>query len=195
MPLFTPQFIKDLFWSVILMFTLYGLINNPIVHPLTQPLPGNWSIELRQHRLLFGIAGHNYLVLRNQDGDIISELHGLATDPITKTWKYVGTRETDQLKVWQFDSPRNYEANKKSPGIVLKEGTKEETLTLWIKAEKCKKDINEKNLPYPPLGVAVRGDTENSNSVAYTLSLCIGADVTHIGWITPGSQKNLLDTK
>ena len=190
--LFTRLFIKDLFWSLIFLLIIYGVTHNPITRPKPQPIPGNWSIQIMQHPLYFGLAGHNYLALRNQNGDIINELHGLATDGTTGQWKYVGTKSSDILKVWEFNGPRYYLAEKKFPGKILTEGTLQDMKTLWNMARGCEKPINEKKLPYPMLGVKLNGDTENSNSVAYTLSLCMGLDARHVGLLTPGEKTNLL---
>jgi hypothetical protein len=190
--LFTRRFVKDILLISLIGSSLYVLINNPIVSPKPKQIKGLWSIELMQHPLIFGIAGHNYLVLRNENNDIIKELHGLATDSATGAWKYVGNKESDRLKVWEFNSPRYYLAQKNYAGITLKQGSRELETSVWRKAEPCKDDINKKNLPYPPYGVNIRGDTENSNSVAYTLIQCMGLDARHIGLITPGWKKNLL---
>jgi hypothetical protein len=184
---------KDILWSILFLLFLYGVTHNPYTHPIPQPLPGNWSIQLMQHQLLFGIAGHNYLALKDQNGDIVSEFHGLATDPVTKEWKYIGTRETDILQVWEFDGGREYEANKRLPGIILFEGDSVESKLLWNSAETCKAKINQAGINYPPLGFSLRNETENSNSVAYTLALCMGVDPKHLGLITPGDGRNLLE--
>lgn len=148
-----------------------------------------------QHPLLLGVAGHNYLVLRDENNVIQKELHGLATNSLTDTWKYYGTNATDKLKVWEFDDPHYYLAQKGYSGIVLYKGTKDEVEVLWSKALLCKEEINDRNYAYPPYGVKVGGDTENSNSVAYTLTLCMGLDAKHLGLITPGWGKNLLETQ
>lgn len=145
-----------------------------------------------QHPLVLGVAGHNYVALQNDSNIIQSELHGLATDPETNSWKYMGTKTTDVLRVWEFNSNEYYTISRNYPGIVLYKGTKEDTILLWEKAHACKEEINSKNIPYPPYGVKVTGDTENSNSVAYTLALCMGLNTKHLGLITPGATRNLL---
>ena len=190
--LFTRQFIKDLAFSLVFILCMYGIVHNPLTYPVPQPIPGNWSIQLMQHPLFFGLAGHNYLVVRNQDGDIVSELHGLATDTTTKKWKYVGMKSSDVLQVWKFDGPRYYLAEKGFSGILLNQGTQGEVESIWEKTTDCITLINAQNIPYPPFGVKVSGETENSNSVAYTLALCMGLDARHIGILTPGETKNLL---
>lgn len=195
MKLFTRQFVKDLIGSIVIITVLYFLIHNPITHPTPKPQPDNWSIQLMQHPLLLGLAGHNYLVLRDQTGNVVSELHGLATDPTTGEWKYVGNNKSDKLKVWEFDKKSYYLAEKNFPGIVLDEGHKDDISSIWNKAITCKDQINSRDIFYPPYGVNFRNETENSNSVAYTLSLCMGLTVKHLGLFTPGNGVDLLGTR
>lgn len=147
-----------------------------------------------QQPLVFGIAGHNFLTLRNENNAIVGELHGLATDNKTGEWKYIGNKDTDKLKVWYFKSPHDYITQKNYSGVVLYKGTKESTVNIWNHGVTCKDSINQQERMYPPYGVTMRGDTENSNSVAYTLVLCMGLDAEHLGLITPGWGKNLLQT-
>ena len=121
-------------------------------------------------------------------------MHGLATDPTTNSWKYIGIKETDLLKVWEFNGPRDYIAEKTYPGKVIFEGNADDAKAIWEKALSCKDEINKKEIYYPPFGFELRGETENSNSAAYTLLICMGFDSAHIGLITPGEKKNLLNT-
>jgi hypothetical protein len=188
----TPRFKKDIAISLFVILGIYTITHNPITHPTPKVESGLWSIQLMQHPLLFGLAGHNYLVLRNGGGEIVKELHGLATDATTNTWKYVGTNKSDILHAWEFNGPRDYLSSKEYPGIVLTSGNEETIQSVWSKGEGCVESINEKNIPYPPFGIRLQGETKNSNSVAYTLTLCMNLDVHHIGIFTPGFQENLL---
>lgn len=191
MKLFTPRFIKDLLLSVLFFILYYGLTHNTLVYPVTPLYKGVWSIEKLQYPLAMRLAGHNYLALRNTEGVIVAELHGLATDERTNTWKYVGTGNQEVLKVWEFDTSIFGTTKNILPGIVLRSGDKAMILELWDKARDCKNRINEKNIPYPPLGISLY-ETENSNAVAYTLTKCIGAENKHIGIIVPGEKTDLL---
>lgn len=193
MKLFTNRFIKDLFWSILFLLFVYYSTHNPIVRPQLKKTEGYWRIEKLQHPLVFGFAGHNYLALRSSENEIIHELHGLATDKNSGYWKYVGFNKNDLLKVWQFDGSRDYMSGKTYPGIVVAEGSEEEMKMIWQKGEACKEEINKKEIYYPPFGFKLRGETENSNSVTYTLLTCMGFDSRHIGLITPGEKRNLLD--
>lgn len=192
--LFTARFIKDLILIALFGFSLYALIHNPIVNPKPPVIEGKWSIQLMQHPLVFGVAGHNYLTLRDEKNTIRRELHGLATDKDNGGWKYYGTDRSDLLKVWEFSDPHYYLAQKNYAGTVLFEGSEENAKAVWEKGLVCKDEINAKNLPYPPYGIKVTGDTENSNSVAYTLALCMNLNPKHLGLITPGWGKNILET-
>lgn len=191
--LLSNRIAKDFLLSGLFVVFLYGVTHNPIVRPTPKPAPGIWSIQFMQHPLLFGFAGHNYLALRDDSGHIVSELHGLATDTTTGSWKYIGSDPKDVLKVWQFESSRYYLSEKKFPGVVMKEGTKDELFEIWNRAYPCKDTINNMNIPYPPYGFSLRNETTNSNSVAYTLASCMGLSTRHIGVFTPGSTSNLLN--
>ena len=186
------RYTRDFVLSGIFLFSIYGITHNPIVRPIPEPETGNWSIQFMQHPLLFGIAGHNYLALRDGSGAIVSELHGLATDPLTGGWKYIGSNRTDILQVWEFDSGRYYFAEKTFPGIILAQGDEKSMRAIWKQGESCKGRINAKKIPYPPYGISIRNETTNSNSVAYTLSRCMELDARHIGIWTPGSTMDLL---
>lgn len=195
MALFTRRFIKDIFLIIVLGVSLYVLTHNPITHPTPQVTQGLWSIQLMQQPLVFGIAGHNYLVLRDSNNLIKEELHGLATDYSTGAWKYIGNDETDILKVWEFTGPHFYLAQKNYSGVTLSYGNEITITGIWHKALPCVNEINNLHIHYPPYGMNMRGDTENSNSVAYTLTLCMGLNAEHLGLITPGWGKNLLDSR
>lgn len=190
--LFTRQFVKDLFWSALILAFLYTVTHNPLVRPVARAVDGNWSIQFRQHPLALGLAGHNYLALYDANGAIVSELHGLATDPSTSKWRYLSTRSTDLLKVWEFDTSKYYLAAKNLPGIILAEGTKDNMVSLWEEARGCKDPINIQNIRYPSFGFSIKNETLNSNSVAYTLAKCMNLDTRHIGLITPGATLDLL---
>lgn len=191
--LFTSRFIKDLIFLGLFLMAFYILTHNSIAYPRPVRTEGLYSIRLMQYPLVLGIAGHNYLTLRDDKNTIVKELHGLATDRTTNTWKYMGRNSSDVLKVWEFSSISKYVIQKSYAGVVLHTGAKEDVEIIWNKALICKDIINAKNIPYPPFGVNVRGDTENSNSVAYTLTLCMGLSTKHIGLFTPGSTRNLLE--
>jgi hypothetical protein len=196
MKLFTSRFVKDLFLIALFSVGFYILLHNPLTHPKLPENKGVWTIQLMQEPLVFGVAGHNYLVLRDDKNEIIKEFHGLATDSNGR-WEYIGHDANDTLQVWEFDGSHFYLSQKNFIGIVLYEGDKDAIIATWNRAESCKDAINAKHIPYPPYGVNIHGDTENSNSVAFTLAKCMQLDsnTKHLGLITPGWGKNLLDSR
>lgn len=193
MIIFKNRIEKDFFWSCIFILFLYFVINNPITHPIPKLETGEWAIEQIQKPIFFGTAGHNFLILRDEKGNIVSELHGLATNTTTGQTEFVTYNNTGKLKVWEFTKPKYNLSENKFAGNIIADGNKEEMNLLWGKARDCANKINEENISYPSFGFKLRGITENSNSVAYTLSLCMGLDIKHLGIISPGEKLNLLN--
>lgn len=185
--------IKDVIIIGLFSILFYTLTHNPLVRPEPLVSSGLWSIELHQKPLALGIAGHNYLVLRDDAGNVLFTLHGLPTDKRTGKWKYVGRNKEDILKVWEFGEEDEGEMTTASYGVSLLTTDKEEAVSRWAQAEECGKMIDIKSIPYPPFGIALRKDTENSNSVAYTLASCMNLKTSHVGLFTPGWGKNLLE--
>lgn len=190
--IFLSNVAKDAILSFVFLLFLYGSTHNQFTHPTPKPKPGNWSIQKMQHPLFFGFAGHNYLALRDPLGDIVYELHGLATDTGTGEWKYIGNTGKETLKVWEFEGPRDYFAEKHYPGVILAEGNKEDMMQLWEEARGCKDKINQKTYAYPAYGFSLKSQTTNSNSVAFTLIKCINKSARYMGIIVPGEGRNLL---
>ena len=191
MKLFTSRFIKDLLFSILFFIFYYALTHNQIAYPVPKIYKGTWSIEKLQYPLALRLAGHNYLALRNDKGEIIYELHGLATNKETNTWTYVGMGNNELLQVWKFDTSIFGTTKSVLPGIVLRTGNETLIVSLWEKAENCANRINQKNIPYPPLGISLY-ETENSNAVAHTLAKCMGLEDKRVGIIIPGEKTDLL---
>lgn len=183
---------KDIVIIFLFALLVYGATHNSIVRPKEIIPKGSWSIELRQRPLVMGIAGHNYIALRNDAGNIVGQLHGLPMDTETGEWKYVGRKKTDILRVFEFDEKNNNTDLMLGYGVILMTTNHEQVIAVWKKAQKCKDEINTLSLPYPPFGISLQDDTENSNSVAYTLLKCMNLDSPHLGLFTPGWGKNLL---
>ncbi len=187
------RIIKDVLIVLFSIIVFYTVTHNPITHPKAEGKRGVWSIELHQHPLVLGIAGHNYLALRDDRGVVEYELHGLPTDTRTGSWKYVGRSEYDMLKVWEFSTSTERKA-KNTPQVstVLLSADRDTVLALWNDARVCGARIDTLHLPYPPFGVSFKEDTRNSNSVAYTLSLCMNINPHRLGLLTPGWEMDLL---
>jgi hypothetical protein len=43
-------------------------------------MSGNYTIEFRQYPIVLNLAGHNYVVLKDGQGNVVREIHGLAAD-------------------------------------------------------------------------------------------------------------------
>ncbi|MEN9552338.1 MAG: hypothetical protein RI935_715 [Candidatus Parcubacteria bacterium] len=184
--------IKDVLIVAVFFLAFYAATHNSHVRPHPTTTRGGWSIELHQKPLAFGLAGHNFLLLRDSNNTVITTLHGLPTDKTTGAWKYVGRNKEDILQVFELreDDMRSKE---KSYGIALISGEEDDIKRRWSNAKECSYAINKKELPYPPFGFSLREDTKNSNSVAYTLVSCMGLHGKHIGLFTPGWGRNLLE--
>lgn len=193
MKLFTRGFLIDIIASCVFVLSMYSVIYNEAFHPTLPHMQGVWTIEVHQRPLVLGITGHNFLVLRNALGEEEGELHGLATNPTTNYWKHVGTDSTDILRVWEFKDSRYGMYGDTFPGEVIASGTADDMIALWNKGRSCADRINEKYIPYPPYGVRLRGTTENSNSVAYTLAKCMHITIDRMGLLTPGYGRDLLE--
>ncbi|MEN9881291.1 MAG: hypothetical protein RLZZ308_474 [Candidatus Parcubacteria bacterium] len=188
-----PHIIKDITVVLFSITLFYIVINNPITRPQAQVLDTVWSIELRQQPLVLGLAGHNYLALRNGEGEVQHELHGLPTDTRTGEWKYVGRTKYDILRIWEFSTSTKRTVAPRTPvSVTLLSGDKDNIMTHWEEARACGRYIDALHLPYPPYGISFKEDTRNSNSVAYTLALCMGVNPQHVGLFTPGWEKDLL---
>lgn len=184
---------KDVFIIVVCGILFFILTHNSIVRPTPLLYTKAWTIELHQRPLAFGLAGHNFIMLKDESSSIVTTLHGLPTDIKTGAWKYVGREETDILRVWELGKEIEEGEKRGSYGITLMKGTREEVLARFELARNCGDLINQKNIPYPPYGVAFRKEMENSNSVAYTLVSCMNLEARHIGLFTPGWGKNVLE--
>lgn len=130
--------------------------------------------------------GHNFLVLIDETGAVISELNGLATSKNGKT-KPIGYLLSDRLKVYEFRKAYFYKNTQQQ--ITLLHANKEVILRKWNVALKTVNLINIKKLPYPLFGLG-----KNSNSVASTLIRCMGLYEPKIpgGAIAPFSGEMVL---
>ncbi|CAM2145160.1 protein of unknown function [Pararobbsia alpina] len=65
---------------------------------------GTYTISEVQLPIPFGIAGHNMLVLKDPNGNIIGELDGLATGS-DGSIKPIGYLPSDTLQVYSYNQP------------------------------------------------------------------------------------------
>lgn len=157
----------------------------------------NYTIIKAQFPLVGGIAGHNLIVLKNSNGDVLGEMDGLATDKDGKI-KPIGYKPSDKLIAYDF--PNSYLYNESLPNVTLFDGDKKETLEKWQMGKLAVNKINDKNYGYPILGVGPGfGDqttwAKNSNSVASTLIKAMELEEKNVkphDGLTPGEGHLLL---
>jgi hypothetical protein len=156
---------------------------------LPTPVSGNYSIVEAQLPLVGGLGGHNLLVVKDPNGNVIGELDGLATG-IDGSIKPIGNLSTDTLKV--YETAGSYLWSPSEAQATVFTGSYSQVATLWDTAAGCGAAINNRNLPYPWMGLG-----SNSNSVASTLDACLGvtepSSVAKNATFTPGVGTLLLD--
>jgi hypothetical protein len=162
------------------------------------------SIALRQHTFDVGPLSfaHNYLVLYDDQGNVVAELHGKPADPATgaELDKAIG-RSTDNLGAFE----RSGKSLLNIPGQqekILWQGS-EGTMARWQAAKDAASEIRGRNLTYNLWGSDLNGPRDwdaplppviagNSNSVARTLIDPMGVQVPSMATMAPGTENQLL---
>lgn len=149
------------------------------------------SIEARSYNIV-GIASHNFWVLRDGDNKVIAQLHGLATDRITNTFKPIGYFK-DRLGFYEFKSANNDPSfiSGKQLSVSVYQGDEDDVLARWNNAS-CQIDaLNKLDLNYSPFGILGLPIT-NSNSAYHLFSQLIGVECCHFsGVLQPGIHNSL----
>jgi hypothetical protein len=179
-----------------------------------------YSIEARSLSIVGGVASHNFWVLRDQNGNAVAELHGLATERSTGRAVPIGTNANEHsLRGWQYihdaDYARNFGA-RQTNATYIQEGQQSQTVITGDKTEILERwkaaakygvaAMNARDLNYPPGGVDfpikvdgaynVRlGDsTVNSNSAYNTFGRLMGVNtVVFDGPLQPGINNQTLN--
>lgn len=125
-----------------------------------------WQIVMAQLPLVFGLAGHNFLVLLDGNAHVVSEINGLAIGRDSSV-RAIGWRPGDRLRAVVSSGSCYYRAGLGQ--AVLYAGPRQVAMLLWLKAEEKACAINALALKYPFLGCG-----KNSNSVASTLIHAMG---------------------
>jgi hypothetical protein len=166
------------------------------------------SISLKQFRFTVGHSpfAHNYLVLHDDDGNVVSEMHGLPYDPVKKEHVTVG-RSSDYLRAVEFPFGRYPEGKKWSTDRdsqhILWRGSNEEAMAKWQAAKTAHDEINRGNLTYNLWGSDLNGPRDwdapvpdviagNSNSVNRTLVEAMGLKMPSLPTMAPGIETPLL---
>ncbi|MGZ5013495.1 MAG: hypothetical protein ACXV8P_07285 [Methylobacter sp.] len=133
-----------------------------------------YSIEARAYDII-GLAAHDFWVLRDEKGNVLGQLHGLATNTKNKI-KPIGIIG-HKLKFYHFGSRAillglnpacnlNYiKAGQKSKLVFS--GSPDEVLDRWDNAVKALPYLNRLNVSYTPFGIL--GLAHINSNTAYTL--------------------------
>lgn len=164
-----------------------------------------YSIEARSLSVL-GIAGHAFWVLRDELGEALAELHGLATDRQTGRPIPIGTdARRHALRAWHYPHDADYASaigarpdrtsylRDGQPARTAASGDKHEILARWHAAVCAVPELNAQDLDYPNYGFKLLGATINSNSAFRTFGELMGVPVNGFrGRIEPGIGNRML---
>lgn len=164
-----------------------------------------YSIEARSLRII-GIAGHNFWVLRDEHGNAMAELHGLATDRATGQAIPIGTDEArHSLRAWHYPHAPEYAESigaqvdrtsylrSDQPTCIVATGAKEKILARWNAAVVAVTELNAMDLDYPRYGIKLFGNTINSNAAYRTFGELMDVPVPAFsGRLAPGSASRML---
>ena len=162
------------------------------------------SIAVRQYA--FGVGpvpfAHNFLVLYDDQGNVLSEFHGNPADPATRKEldKYIG-RSSDNLGAFE-KSGRSWRNTPGQQEKTLWQGS-DDAMARWQAAKDAANEINRRNLTYNLWGSDLNGPQDwdaprppviagNSNSVNRTLIDAMGLRVPGMPTFAPGTENPLL---
>jgi hypothetical protein len=150
-----------------------------------------YSIEARSYNLI-SIASHNFWVLRDDEGDAVAQLHGLATDRKTNRFKPIGFF-SDRLGFYEFKTAENDPTfiSKAQKSVTIFQGEKKDVLARWNKAVNQIEFLNQKDIKYSPFGVFGLPIT-NSNSAYHLFARLMGVECCRFfGVLEPGINNPL----
>ena len=150
-----------------------------------------YSIEARSYNIVH-LASHNFWVLRNENNHVVAELHGLATDRKTNTYKPIGYFN-DRLGFYEFRAALNEPTfifeNQKF--VTVYQGDKEDVLIRWQNATAQIDSLNSQDLNYSPFGLMGLPVT-NSNSAYHLFSKLLEVECCRFsGVLEPGIGNDL----
>jgi hypothetical protein len=161
------------------------------------------SIALRQHILYVGHSpfAHNFLVLYDDQGNVVSELHGLAYDPVSRKFVPRG-RSEHNLRAREYFGKSELNVDGQPESILLQRPGDDLT-AIWKAAKDAHEQINSRNLTYNFWGSDLNGPRDwdapvpdviagNSNSVNRTLIEAMGLKAPSMPMMAPGTETQLL---
>lgn len=168
------------------------------------------SIRLRQFHIKETPIGetpfaHNYLTLYDDNGNLVSEMHGLAFDPKEKRYVPVGS-PSDYLRFQEYPGGKSGLYLPGQNEKVLLDRPGDDLSKEWETMRATGEKINRKNLMYNKAGSDMNGPRDwdapvpdvisgNSNSVNRTLLDSLRIPVPSMPLWTPGKENPLLREK
>jgi hypothetical protein len=160
------------------------------------------SIALRQYKIGSLPFAHNFLVLYDDQGKVVAELHGLPADPISgrELKKPIG-RSSDNLGAFENEGMGDLYIPGQQEKI-LWQGPEGATAK-WEAAREAPRQINDRKLTYNFWGSDLDGPRDwdapvppviagNSNSVNRTLIDAMGLRLPSMPTSAPGTENQLL---
>lgn len=165
----------------------------------------DFTIESRSLGIA-GLASHNFWVLRNEKGQALAELHGLATDRQTSRPAPIGTDEDRfSLRIWHYTHDQSLSARyggtseretyigKNQMHRPILTGPRDEIIERWDAAVRAMEPLNAKDLDYPSYGFKLTQDTVNSNAAYRTLGEVMGLPIRDFpGVVEPGIDNRMV---
>lgn len=154
-------------------------------------MKNTYSIEARSYDLV-SIASHNFWVLRNNEGQALAQLHGLATDRKTNDFKPIGFF-SDKLGFYEFKTANNDPTfiSKTQQYITAYQSDKEDVLKRWTQATCLIEFLNQRDLNYSPFGIFGYPIT-NSNSAYHLFAQLMDLECCRFfGVLEPGISNSL----
>ena len=151
----------------------------------------NYSIEARSYDLI-SIASHNFWVLRNEEGNVVAQLHGLATDRQKNRFKPIGFF-SDRLGFYEFKAVENDPTfiSKTQQSVTVYQSDKDDVLARWNQATSQISILNQRDIDYSPFGVFGFPIT-NSNSAYHLFARLMGVECCRFsGVLEPGIKNSL----
>jgi hypothetical protein len=167
------------------------------------------SLVLRQYQIKDSPFGeipfaHNYLVRYDDNGNVVSEMHGLAYDPVEDQYKAVG-RSSDYIRSREFGE-KSYLNLPGQHEKVLIDRPGDDLSTEWQTLRDTADKIDGKGLTYIWAGSDMNGPRDwdaptpdvisgNSNSFNRTLLDALRIPVPGMPFWAPGKENPLLREK
>lgn len=149
---------------------------------------------------------HNFWVLKNDDGQVVSERHDLATDAKSGRMLVIGLigsvnryytftpdeKESRRLGVTGEMTEGRTLMHRRQERHTVFAGSDEIVLGKWNAWGALIPVINDLNIPYPPLGLSTPARTVNSNSGYATAAYLMGLEPYYFPSTWNPGAKNLL---